>query len=114
MKGLWTTVTKVTNGRSYFVSTIKFSLSKRLYQTAGFPKIFDRLRISGDRKRLSLGVMRPIYTLARQSWCAILIRSIGEYLLGSTCPAPNRIRRASGPDNPAAGAGRWREFAAGD
>jgi hypothetical protein len=40
MKGLWTTVTNVTNSKSYFVSTVKSSRSNGLHQTAVFRKIF--------------------------------------------------------------------------
>ena len=40
MKGLWTTVTNVANGKSYFVSTVKSSRSIGLHETAVFRKIF--------------------------------------------------------------------------
>jgi hypothetical protein len=40
MKGLMTTVTNVTNGKQYFVSTIKCPGSTGLQQTAVFRKIF--------------------------------------------------------------------------
>jgi hypothetical protein len=40
MKGLMTTVTNVTNGKRYFVSTIKCPRSKELQQTAVFRNIF--------------------------------------------------------------------------
>lgn len=40
MKGLMTTVTNVTNGKRYFVSTIKCPRSEGLQQTAVFRKIF--------------------------------------------------------------------------
>jgi hypothetical protein len=40
MKGLMTTVTNVTNGKRYFVSTIKSPNSERLQQSAVFRQIF--------------------------------------------------------------------------
>ena len=39
MKGLWTTVTNVTNSKSYFVSTVKSS-RRGVHETAVFRKIF--------------------------------------------------------------------------
>jgi hypothetical protein len=38
--GLWTTVTNVTNGKSYFVSTIKSSRNKGSHETSVFRKSF--------------------------------------------------------------------------
>jgi len=44
MTGLWTTVTNVTNGKSYFVSTVKCSRSiAGFHQAAVFRKIFGPL-----------------------------------------------------------------------
>jgi hypothetical protein len=43
MKGLMTTVTNVTNGKNYFVSTVRSSRSKGLHETAVFRKIFGPL-----------------------------------------------------------------------
>jgi hypothetical protein len=40
MKGLMTTVTNVTNGKRYFVSTVKCQRNEGLKQTAVFRKIF--------------------------------------------------------------------------
>ena len=40
MKGLWTTVTNVANGKSYFVSTVKSSRRRGLHEAAVFRKIF--------------------------------------------------------------------------
>jgi hypothetical protein len=40
MKGLMTTITNVTNGKRYFVSTIKCPRSEGLQQTAVLRKIF--------------------------------------------------------------------------
>jgi hypothetical protein len=40
MKGLMTTVTNVTNGKKYFVSTVKSPRSKGLQEAAVFRKIF--------------------------------------------------------------------------
>jgi hypothetical protein len=39
MKGLMTTVTNATNGKRYFVSTVKYPRSDELKQTAVFRKI---------------------------------------------------------------------------
>ena len=64
MKGLMTTVTNLTNGKSYFVSTVKSWRSEGLHETAVFRKILDRSRISANHKRFSLAMLRPIYTLA--------------------------------------------------
>ena len=38
--GLWTTVTNVTNGKNYFVSTIKSSRNKGSHETSVFRKSF--------------------------------------------------------------------------
>jgi hypothetical protein len=43
LKGLCTTVTNVTNGKSYFVSTVKSPRYKGSYETAVFRKIFGPL-----------------------------------------------------------------------
>jgi hypothetical protein len=40
LKGLWTTVTNVANGKSYFVSTAKSSRRRGLHEAAVFRKIF--------------------------------------------------------------------------
>ena len=40
MKGLWTTVTNVTNDKSYFVSTVKSARRRGLHEAAVFRKIF--------------------------------------------------------------------------
>jgi hypothetical protein len=40
MKGLCTTVTNATNGKSYFVSTVNSARSKGMHETAVFRKIF--------------------------------------------------------------------------
>lgn len=40
MKGLWTTVSYVANGKSYFVSTLKSSRRRGLHEAAVFRKVF--------------------------------------------------------------------------
>jgi hypothetical protein len=40
MKGLMATVTNVTNGKGYFVSTVKSSRNKGFHETAVYQKIF--------------------------------------------------------------------------
>ena len=40
MKGLYATVTNATNGKSYFVSTVKSARSKGMHEAAVFRKIF--------------------------------------------------------------------------